>query len=745
MPDQDKHYFLTVLIADKFLQSSLVSNNGQGVQTKEFSEIKTYLDRQDLIDQLDKSLQQLGSESQDVVETIFAFDNDWLENGELSDLKKPIVKEISEELSLDAIGQISIPEALAEARLIGDQSDSCLLLVFKEDSLDLIFLKHGQFLDLITVGRSGNVVDDFTEILGRASRHLDQEGKYFPSKVLMTSIALKQKEVESLHAQLIKVDWMTNPGFSQAPSIVALESDYMIKSVSLSAGKVLSKENLLAKMPKREVESRQPMPVEVTQRAETKPTANVVPVSDQSNEYAVERSASSPREGAVERSASSFGINFDENYFAKKDGLPAGSALDPSSGQSSSSSASTSDTPSMNLGRKKRSELGRFYLSHRRMVLFGFGTGLLALLIIASIFAFFISKVKIVLTPEQTLLQKSVVITLDPNLEDSDFSKALLKASLQNKEVSGQDVSATTGIGLVGDKAKGKVIIYNKTSQETELKQGDIISNNGVEFLIDSSVKVPASVVKEDDSGVDFGKVEANVTAKDIGSEANFNKETKFRVADYFEDKFSASAADNFSGGSSREVRVVAEADQSRLTENLTKKLMEEATKEFDQESKDGLYLVPTGKNKTIKSNFSAKLGDETESLTLDLTLDVEAVKYLSADLKKLGLALLEKDLPAGYSFVDQDPSLMSDKAQSASDSSKIKLSAELSAKAMANLNLEELKKQVLGKGWLEAQDELENNSEIKQASVVFNPPFLINILRKLPSDQSRIILELSK
>ncbi len=733
MPDQDKHYFLTVLIADKFLQSSLVSNNGQGVQTKEFSEIKTYLDRQDLIDQLDKSLQQLGSESQDVVETIFAFDNDWLENGELSDLKKPIVKEISEELSLDAIGQISIPEALAEARLIGDQSDSCLLLVFKEDSLDLIFIKHGQFLDLITVGRSGNVVDDFTEILGRASRHLDQEGKYFPSKVLMTSIALKQKEVESLHAQLVEIDWTANPGFSQAPSIVALESDYMIKSVSLSAGKVLSKENLLAKMPKREVESRQPMSVEVTQRAEAKPTANVVPVGDQSNEY------------AVERSASSFGINFDQNYFAKKEAQVGGSASDTSSSQWSPSSASTSDTPSTNLGRKQRSEFGRFYLSHKKMVLLGFGTGLLALLLIASIFAFFVSKVKIVLTPEQTLLQKSVTITLDPNVESSDFSKALLKASLQNKEVSGQDVSATTGIGLVGEKAKGKIVIYNKTSQETELKQGIAVSNNGIEFLLDSTVKIPAAVVKQDDSGVDFGKTETTVTAKDIGSEANLNKETKLRVADYFEDKFSAATADNFSGGSSREVRVVAQADQSRLLETLSKKLMEEATKEFDQESEGGLYLVPTGKNKTIKSNFSAKIGDETESLTLDLTLDVEAVKYLSTDLKKLGLALLEKDLPAGYSFVDQDPSLMSDKAQSASDSSRIKLSADLSAKAVANLNLEDLKKQVLGKDWSEAQDQLENNSEIKQASVIFNPPFLINILRKLPSDQSRIILELSK
>jgi hypothetical protein len=743
MPDQAKHYFLTVLLTDKYVQSSLVSNNGQGVQIKEFSDIKTYFDRQDLLDQLDKSLQQLGSESQDVVETVFALDHTWLEDGDLSDLKRPIVKEISEELSLDAIGQISIPEALAEARLIGDESDSCLLIIFKEDSLDLIFLKHGQFLDLITVGRSGSVVDDFAEILARAAKKLGDEGKYFPGKVLMTSIALKQKEMESLHGQLIKEDWTKNPGFAQAPTIVVLEPDYMIKSISLSAGKVISKENLLAKMPKREIESRQPILVnqkpETVAKQEIKPELPQVQSSQvtqaQSAEYAVERSATNLHENVGDvpekSSASSFGINFDQNYFSKKDNFKNPSSM-------------REEIAVDNKPNKKRSPIGRFYFSHKKMILIGFAAGLLGLLTIATIFSFFLSKVKIVLTPEQTLLQKSVVVTLDPSIENSDFSKALLKASLQNKEISGQDVTSTTGIGLVGDKAKGKITIYNKTTTETELKQGTIVSSNDIDFLIDADIKVPASVLKQDGSGVDFGKAETNVTAKDIGSDANFNKETKFRVADYFDDKFSATAADNFSGGSSREVRVVAEVDQNRLLDSLSKKLAEEVAKEFNQESKDGLYLVPTGKTKVVESTFSAKLGDETESLTLNLTLEAEAVKYLSADLKKMSSDILQKDLPAGYSFVEE-PSLMSDKAQAASNSSKIKLSADLSVKATANLNLEELKKQVLGKSWLEAEDYLENNSEIKQAQVIFNPPFLINILRNLPDDQSRIILELSK
>lgn len=719
MPDMGKRYFLTVLIADKYLQSSLVSNDAQGVLIKEFSEVKTYFDRRDLLEQLDKSLQQLGPDSQDIVETVFAFDHDWLQDGELSDDKKPIVKQISEDLSLDAIGQISIPEALAEARLIGDQADSCLLFVFKEDSFDLIFLKHGQFLDLITVGRSGNVVDDFAEVLARAGKHLGEDGKYFPSKVLLTSIALKQKELESLQQQLSKVDWSTNPGFTQPPSIVALEPDYMIKSASLSTGKVLSKDGLMSKMPKRELVSETTI-----------------------NEIAVEVPIAKQASSTV-NSASSFGIDFDQNYFAKEANVSRPIDLIPTQAPTSHQVHHGQIHNNKINDNKKRSRFGKFYAMHQKMILIGAGAGLFVLLLLASIFAFLISKVKLILIPQQTLLQKSVTITLDPNIAESDFSKALLKASLQNKEIDGEDVLETTGIGLVGDKAKGKVTIYNKTAEETELTSGTLLSSNGIEFLLDSTVKVSASVTKADGSGVDFGKVETTVTAKDIGSEANYNKDTKFRVAEYFDDKFSAISADNFSGGSSREVRVVAQADQDKLLANLTKKLLEVANQELEQESKNGAHLVATGKTKAKNSNFSAKLGDEAESISLKLVLEVEVVKYLSADLKKLGLALLEKDLPTGYSFVDADPSLMSDKAQVASDSSKIKLNADLSAKAMANLDLAQLKQQVLGKNWLDAEEELESNSEIKQVQVIFNPPFLINMMRKLPSDESRVILEL--
>lgn len=727
--------FFTILLTDKFLQSALVSNNGQGLQIKEFSTIQTYFDRQDLIEQLDKSLQELGPDSQDIAEAVLVLDRDWLTvEGELSDQKKPVLKQAAESLTLQMVGQLSIPVAMAEARLIGDEKDSCLLLLFKEQSLELLLIDQGELLDLVQVGRSASITDDVAEALARCAKQFQSsERQHFPSKVLLTSLALSAKELAGLKHQLEQVDWTSNPGFAQPPTLVVLETDYMIKSASLSAGKVINQDKLLVKLPATAAPVMPPTPV-------ASPTAAVSPSADSTPEFAVEPTQ-----------ASSFGISFDH----QKIGRPAGQLIDQTPtavagfAESSDSARTQSVAPdptaeATSSSFQARSPWRRFYLAHQRIILLGVAAGLLGLLVLAGVFAWFFARVTVQVQPEVSLLQKSVNIVLDPKLATSNFEQALLQASLDNQTIAGQDVLPTTGIGLVGEKASGKVLIYNKTNTETTLKAGTVLSSDGIEFLLDEEVKVPEAVEKQGGSGVDYGKVEGKVTAKDIGAEANLNKETKLRVADYFDDKFSAVSADNFSGGSSREVRVVAEADQQKLRESLEQKLIAEARAELEAATKDGTYLVPTGVSKVIESDFSAEVGTETDSLTLSLTLEVEAVKYLSADLKKLGLALLEKELPPGYVLLDEDPSLLSDKAQVASGSSRINLNAELSAKAIAQLDLEELKTQVAGKSWLEVEETLAAHSDIKSAAVVFHPPFLMRVMRQLPSDPSRITVELA-
>jgi len=212
------------------------------------------------------------------------------------------------------------------------------------------------------------------------------------------------------------------------------------------------------------------------------------------------------------------------------------------------------------------------------------------------------------------------------------------------------------------------------------------------------------------------------------------------QVADFSEDTYSATVIDNFSGGSSREVRVVSQEDLDNLLNQLRESLNEIAMDEFKQESKDGVYFVPTGNNRIINFEYDYEEGDEIETLSLSMTLEVEAVKYLSSDLKQLAEAVLLLDLPENYEFVDEEPSLLSDEPQPlADDSSRLVLDAELSAKAKANINEDSLKELVLGKSIDEAKNDLQEQESIDRVEIIFQPAFASKFLQNLPKDSKRL------
>ncbi len=744
MSNAGNTHFFSVLLTDQLLQSALVSNNGQGIQIKELSGVRQYSNRKDLLEQLDKSFQELGPESEEVAEAVFAFDRNWLEAGELKDEYKPIMQEVTEELSLEALGQMSIAEGLAEARLIGNEHDSCLLLLLHERELEVIFIKHGQLLDFSSVGRSGDIVADMQEMFARLSKHLQQAGAYFPNKILLTSLELTQKELQGLHDDLQAVDWTSNPGFVQAPSIVVLENDYAIKSVSLAAGKVLAKETLVA--------SRLPAAA-ATPTLESAPVSVATTTSPPSP--VVSPPPVSPPPVSPPPQASSFGIDFDRAALAPAPPVAARAAdlaIAPELANTKPLALSATATPERELESlaPKSAKVGKktwkmLLRSPKRMIIAGVVAGVLGLSLLFALFALFMSRVTVQVQPAGEVLTKSTLLTLDPSVASSDLDRSVLKAALESKTIDGQDVTQTTGIALVGDKATGKVAVFNKTDKELELKAGTLLKGDKMDFLLDETVKIDAAVEKSGGSGVDFGKAEVKVTAKDIGVEGNLNKDTRLRVAELGEDKASANTLENFSGGSSREVRVVAEADQQTLLKNLSATLLAEAAKEFAAESKSGVYLLPTGDSKVVSSKFSAEVGAETDSLTLELALETKALKYLASELRELAQALLVKDLRDGYAFVDEDPEIMSDVVKAATASATAQLQVQLSAKTIAQLDEQALVTTLAGRSQAEAQSLLGQDKKISAHRLLYRPDFLRHLLSSLPSDPARINLEVGK
>jgi len=716
--------FISIILTDQELQTALVNKQQE---IKEYSSIKTYFDRQDLLTQLDQSLQDLGPLADEVADCVFIFDEPWLKHGDLLDSKKVIVKELSESLSLTALGQMSITEGIHQARVIKDPHDSSIVLYLREKDFDLLLIKHGQLLVNLKIGRSAKLNDDLQEGLARISQDLGEQGKYFPNRVFLSSLSLTQKVLNKDQAELQAFDWIQLAGFLQAPEFVVLSTDFLIKALSLAASQMLSsdfKSKLTQELD------------EITSSTAKGSNEQLQAVDNQ--ELAVEA-----------KKVSSFGIDFStekaninqvggDNFAISH--RQSEEIIDTNlEGATNVSLTDKSKTKPLKI--KRKTGLQHFFRKNRQSLLIGIAGGVLALIALFFLYYLFLSNITIKVTANEKILQKNVEIILDPQLAESNFNQNLLKVSLVQKEIEGQDSLSTTGISLVGDKAQGNIKLFNKTFTDKTFTADTIFKYEDVSFVLNEEVTVPAANAEEKEDGrdINYGSVEVALTASSIGAEGNIAKDSKLQVADFSEDTYSATAIDNFSGGSSREIRVVSQEDLDNLSNQLKQNLNEIAVTEFKEESKDGVHFVPTGDNRVVSAEYDHEEGDEIETLSLTMTLEVEAVKYLSSDLKQLAEAALLLDLPENYDFVDEEPSLLSDEPMPMTDdSNRFVLNAELSAKAQAIIDENLLKDLVLGKTLLEAQDNLQKQEAIDRVEIILQPAFISKLLKKLPKDPQR-------
>jgi hypothetical protein len=212
--------------------------------------------------------------------------------------------------------------------------------------------------------------------------------------------------------------------------------------------------------------------------------------------------------------------------------------------------------------------------------------------------------------------------------------------------------TSTTGKKDVGTPAKGTVTIFNLSDKSVTLPKGTTaISANELEFTLDNSVNL-ASASSSVDSN--FNKTTkpstttVNVTANQLGKESNLPSGTKFSVASFSTSDLIAKNDNPFSGGTKKEVTVVSKADSDKLEEELPKQLEDKAKEALAKQIGQNKILLPTFISTTLsKKTLNAKIGDETNQLTLTGTVDFLGISYEKNDLITFSKELLEKDVPA--------------------------------------------------------------------------------------------------
>lgn len=716
-------YFFAIHLSDLVVQSALWKVDQGLIEVVSRSKQKSWTDDESCIQAIDQTLQELSKESESVKETLFALNPEWVTPEGILPAKKPLFQKITKELSLEAIGFVVTTEALLQhfTQTLSPQL-SLFLIEVAETQLFVTQVKQGALQQTEKVGRSGEIIPDLIE----AFAHF--KDKVFPSKFLLYSSVLDQTELEEIRQTLFNHDWPKEYPFLHPPVIDVFAADHVLEIIIQTGGRAVaeSKGLKLVSVVEQKVETKsmvepmtdlatpEPVPTEpklvVPAVAETalgpdeeNPDANVVPVIEEADPIVAEEVVSSE----------------------------VSAPHDPASTQPEKSAKAGFHLPE------------QLQLKHLLPFLgAGVVIGLLLLWGIGTLAAGQFKSALVTIQLDSKPVNKDVTLTLDPNALASDPTQQLLKATVVTVPEQGSKTASTSGSKLIGDKAKGSVTLYNRTSSSKVFSAGTTLTSGSLSFTLDSDVTIASASSGTDPTIINVGTATDTVTATVIGADSNLAKDTDLTIGNYAKDSYFARTASDLSGGSSREILAVSAADQAKLKASLLQDLLAQATTQFKKNSTNGQYQVATNQVKVVKTTYSADVGKEADTFSLDLQVEVTGLAYQASDLNPLATQLLSQNLPVGYVVNADQLQVLSNPVLSSSSSAQVKLQTNVSAVAWPTLDLTQLKQQIAGKSLTAATQVIMQHAGVKNVTVVETPGILKVFSSAIPSQLTKISLK---
>lgn len=699
--------YCVLIFSDSTVQAGLIRVHFANVETVSLSAILPLDDEKKRLQIIDEALQQLGKESEDVSQVIYILDATWLdENGEVLNKYQPIIQQIGKELLLMPAGYVVQQESLCDYFILKEPQLSSILLLFSDSGISGNWIDHGHVYHSVAVGRSDSLYSDMKELLSRL-KTLDQE-KPLPQNLRCASLCLASTILADIQQQLLDFQWIDYASMSQIPSIDLISAPACANILINIAGQAVQVE-LLNDGQESQNESNKIVENEPNEKKQSQATSFGVPISP---------------EKIVQNHAP---LNTGESFAVEelKENLPDEQII---------------------LDDKKNKGKKAKKINKKMLILIILLIFLLGLISFALWIVFF-ATATIVITPKTQLIAQELQLTLSTVASSSSSSATALQAEEIFVESEVTQETNTTGVKLVGEKAKGEVLILNKTQANKSFPKGTILTHENLKYLLDEDVEVPSSSVSAKPNGTGeekiYGQKKVKITAEEIGIESNIDKDATFTVEKYAEDSYSAKAETAIEGGSSREVRVVSQTDLDILLADAKREFLQDAKKDLEAKAGQGEAVVSQDEVLTSGAKYSGKIGDELEKVSLTVKLKLTGLLYNKNDVKPIAQEVLQKLVPEGYSIEQAQPQVLS--APTASSSGDIVVDANISVEAVAIINEQELANQLAGAPLSVARQQLQTNSAIASANIIFSPNFREILWPYLPSQSAISVNQSSK
>ncbi|MCX6726154.1 MAG: hypothetical protein NT052_02495 [Candidatus Shapirobacteria bacterium] len=710
---EKKEYFFALEIDVDRVKSAIWTIEGDQSKLMSLGEIAYWEKESELLESVDNSLSSAIEKLSPQLEVkepekiIFGLSSDWIEQNKILSEKIEILKKISQKMGLTPLGFMIVPEAIVHwlKKLEGVPLNAILVSLSKK-KITVSLVEQGKVVQTNLVVRSENLGADLTEGLSRINHEMP-----FPARILLYD---HEEKLEEARQELINWPWTEEKiNFLHLPKVEILAADFDIKAIVLASASQMAEVKGLEEAQTQENPSINTTPQ--YQVDEEKPKEELVPdstfgfikdqdIAELENKILFHEETEEKKFMPEEKNEKpNFEIDKKRNFnFSFLKSIPV--------------FLKSIHWPAFSVNNRNLSP-------NKNLTFLGLAIGILVILMVGLGFLYwYLPQASITLFVKPEVLEKDFEVKLDPSLTSPDRANLILPGIKVETVVGGSKEAITTGTKLIGDKAKGKVTVYNRTDKEKTLAAGtEIIGPSNLKFTLNDKVAIASESAGSDYIKVP-GKVEVSVTATAIGSDGNLASGSEFIVGNLAKTDFVAKNEASFSEGTSREIQVVAKADQEKLLADLQKELEQKAIEDLKNKVSLGKKLVDTSLTTQItEKTFNKKIDDEANSLSLNLKIQATVLSFSEEEFKQLAGEQIKNLIPDGFSY-DSNQTEMSFKTKESSEKNIFVFEAHFKANLVPQLDLETIRKNLLGKKPVIGETYLSNLSHVDSFTAEINP-----------------------
>jgi hypothetical protein len=356
----------------------------------------------------------------------------------------------------------------------------------------------------------------------------------------------------------------------------------------------------------------------------------------------------------------------------------------------------------------------------------------------------YVPKAIVTVFAKKEVKSADIEISGDVNLDNIDYEKSTIPAKLMefDEEVS-KTFSSTGGKSVSNQKAKGKITIYNEFSSSAQplVATTRFLSDSQKMFRLVQGVTIPGTTKVGEE--IKPGVVEAEIVADEAGDSFNIDA-TNFSIPGFKNsgnDKSTKIYAKSLSpmtggGNGNDEIHVVSEKDVSDAKDKISLEITSMIKNKVKSSVSDMVILDDAIIIDEPVYRISNSAGETADNFEIKAQAHARALVFSESDVKKIANTVISK---SGNGKINIDSgSILVDYGKSNADFklSVIDIKMHASSVMQPNIDLENLKRGILGKNNDELADYLKGYPSIEKAEVEYFPQIFVS---KIPLNEKRV------